>query len=80
MATPLPAPPVAPLTAADIESLVMSTARALGLPLAAEHRPGVLMFVGLAASMAERLMSAPLTPEDESGSVFVPIPPRGSQG
>jgi Protein of unknown function (DUF4089) len=67
------------MTPADIEALVTATARALRLPLAAEHRPGVITFVGLAASMAERVMSAPLTPEDESGSVFVPIAPRGPQ-
>jgi len=73
-------PGITPMSTAEIESLVAATSRTLGLELAAEYRTGVIAFVGLAASMAERVMSAPLTPEDESGSVFVPMPPRGPQG
>ena len=72
-------PAVTPMTPAEIEALVSTTARALGLPLAAEHRPGVVRYFGLAASLAERVMSTPLGPEDESGSVFVPVAPRGPQ-
>jgi hypothetical protein len=32
----------------------------------------------LAAAMAERLQVVSLTPADESGSVFVPVAPAGS--
>ncbi|MFT3954270.1 MAG: DUF4089 domain-containing protein [Piscinibacter sp.] len=65
------------LTPQQVEALVKASADAIGLPLAAEHRPGVIAFFTLAASLAERVMDQPLTPEDESGSVFVPVSPRG---
>ena len=45
----------------------------LALPISAEQRPGVLRYLQLAASMAPRVMDFPLTPAEESGSVFVPV-------
>ena len=65
------------LTPLQIEAVVQANAIALGLPIAAEHKPGVLGFLALAAGMAELVMAQPLDAEDESGSVFRPVAPRG---
>lgn len=61
-----------------IAAYVDAAAAALELRIAAEHKPGVVGFFALAAGMAERVMAEPLAPEDESGSVFRPVPPRGN--
>jgi hypothetical protein len=68
---------MATLTPQQVEAIVKANADALGLPIAAEHRPGVIAFFTLAAGMAERVMAQPLTHEEESGSVFRPVSPRG---
>lgn len=68
---------MATLTPQQVEAIVKANAEALGLPISAEHRPGVIAFFTLAAGMAERVMAQPLTHEDESGSVFRPVSPRG---
>ena len=60
-----------------LATYVESAAAALGLRLAGEHKPGVIGFFALAAAMAELVMAEPLAPEDESGSVFRPVEPRG---
>jgi hypothetical protein len=65
------------LTPQQIEAVVAANAAALGLTIAAEHRPGVLSFFALAAGMADLVMAQPLSVEDESGSVFKPVAPRG---
>ena len=65
------------MTPQQVEALVTANAAALDLRLAAEHKPGVLAFFTLAAGLAELVMSQPLGIEDESGSVFVPVAPRG---
>ena len=65
------------LTPQQVEAIVKANADALGLTISAEHRPGVVAFFTLAAGMAERVMAQPLTHEDESGSVFRPVSPRG---
>ncbi|WP_341892529.1 DUF4089 domain-containing protein [Variovorax sp. YR752] len=65
------------LTPQQVEAIVKANAEALGLPISAEHKPGVIAFFALAAGMAERVMAQPLTHEDESGSVFRPVSPRG---
>lgn len=65
------------MTPQQVEALVTANAAALELRLAAEHKPGVLAFFALAAGMAELVMGQPLGVEDESGSVFVPVAPRG---
>lgn len=57
------------------EAYVDAAAALIGLPIAAGHRPGVLSYFGIAASMAELVMSQPLTPHDEPATVFVPVSP-----
>ena len=59
----------------DIERHVDATAALIGLPLAPEHRPGVLSYFALAAKLAALVMDAPLTPTDEPAEVFVPVEP-----
>jgi hypothetical protein len=59
------------------EAYIDAAAEALGLKIAAQHRPGVLRFFALAASMAELVDALPLTAADESGSVFTPVAPEG---
>ena len=54
----------------DHSAYVDAAAATLGLKIAAEHRPGVLQFFALAASMAELVQGLPLEPHDESGNVF----------
>ncbi|MBX3603752.1 MAG: DUF4089 domain-containing protein [Piscinibacter sp.] len=65
------------LTPQQVEALVNANAAALELHLAAEHKPGVLAFFALAAGMADLVMGQKLGVEDESGSVFEPVAPRG---
>jgi hypothetical protein len=59
----------------EIESYVDAAAAALALPLAAEHRPGVLRYFALAAGMAELVMAQALRADDEPAPQFVPIGP-----
>lgn len=63
------------MRAETIEAYVDATAAALDLPLAPEHRPGVLHYFGLAAEMAELVNALPLTVQDEPAEAFVPISP-----
>jgi len=58
----------------DLETYVDAAAGLLGLPIDAERRPGVLMFMGLAAEMAAILEAAPLD-EDELAPLPVYLPP-----
>ena len=60
---------------ARIEACVDAMAAALALPLMPEHRPGVLMYFGLAAGLAETVMAQPLGMEDEPAPVFTPVLP-----
>jgi hypothetical protein len=59
----------------DCEAYVDAQSALLGLPIAPEHRPGVLRYLALVAAMAPRVMDFALTPADESGQVFVPVVP-----
>ncbi len=61
-----------------IEAHVDASAQLLELPITAEQRPGVLRYFGIAASLAELVMTHPLTLEDEPAAVFVPISPPTS--
>jgi hypothetical protein len=61
----------------DHSAYVDAAAATLGLKISAEQRPGVLQFFALAAGMAELLQGLPLQPHDESGNVFLPVPPQG---
>lgn len=62
------------------ERYVEAAARTLQLPIAATEREAVLRFFALAASMADTVMAVPLSPADESGSVFVPVSPVREEG
>jgi hypothetical protein len=61
----------------EIEAYVDAAAAALNLPLSAAHRPGVLHYFALAASMADLVAAHPLTNDDEPAEAFVPISPAG---
>ena len=63
------------MDAAQREAYVDAAAVALALPLAPEHRPGVLRYFGLAAEMAELVNGLPLAVHDEPAEAFVPIAP-----
>jgi len=63
------------LTPGQIEAAASSAAALLDLPLAPEHRPGVLRFYALAAEMAKVVLAVPLGLDDESGAVFSPVEP-----
>ena len=58
-----------------VEAYVDAAAAALDLPLAAEHRPGVLSYFTLAAELAESVLALPLGSADDPAPVFVPIGP-----
>ncbi len=60
------------------EAYVDAAAAALGLPIAAELKPGVVRYLQLAAGFAEQVMDFPLARDDEPAEVFVPVgvPPR----
>ena len=63
------------MTEDEIGAYVDATARALGLPLAPEHRPGVVRYFGLAAAFAAQLEAVPLARDDDAAPVFSPIAP-----
>jgi hypothetical protein len=56
-----------------VEPFVDAAADAVGLKIAAEHRPGVVRFVQLAAGLADQVMAFELATDDESASVFAPV-------
>jgi hypothetical protein len=58
----------------DPEAYVDPAAQAVGLTLHPDHRPGVVTYLALAATMAERVMSFPLGTEDEGANTFRPVP------
>jgi hypothetical protein len=62
----------------DHAAYIDAAAATLGLKLAAEHRPGVLKYFALAASMAELVQGLPLEPHDEPANVFRPVSPQGA--
>jgi hypothetical protein len=63
------------MTPAQIEAYVDAAAAVLQLPLSPEHRPGVLHYFALAASMAELVAAQPLTITDDPAEAFVPVSP-----
>ena len=67
------------MTDQELEAYVDAAAAALQLPIAPEHRPGVLHYFALAASMAELVNAHPLTVTDEPAPAFVPIAPAPSE-
>ena len=66
------------MTPQQIEAYVDAAAAALQLPLAPEHRPGVLQYFALASGLADVLMACPLGRDDEPAEVFVPISPKSA--
>ena len=63
------------LQSRHIEAYVDAVAAALDLPIAAEHRPGVLRYFELAAGLAAVVAAVPLTVADDPAPSFVPIGP-----
>ena len=64
-----------PGSALKVEAYVDAAAAALDLPIAAEHRPGVVQYLELAAAMAALVMVLPLGVDDEPAPVFTPLAP-----
>ena len=64
----------------DHAAYLNAAAATLGLTLTAEQRPGVARYFALAADMAVLVNGLPLTPADESGSVFQPVSPDLGEG
>jgi hypothetical protein len=60
------APPV------NLEPLVDQLAQLIGLPLAPEHRPGVLANFDRTATIAQMVMEFPLGDEVEVAPIFQP--------
>ncbi len=58
----------------DLEAYVDAQSALLGLTISPAQRPGVLRYMQLVAGMAPRVMGLALTPADESGCRFVPVP------
>ena len=63
----------------DHSVYIDAAAATLGLNLTQEQRRGVTLYFGLAASMAELVNGLPLDAADESGNVFVPVPPLAAE-
>ena len=64
----------------DHSTYIDAAAATLGLTITAEQRPGVTRYFALAADMAALVNGLPLTPADESGSVFQPVSPDRGEG
>lgn len=64
------------LTPSQIEAHVDATAAVLGLPIAPEHRAGVLGYFGLVSALAAVVHGLPLSPHDEPATVFTPVAPQ----
>jgi hypothetical protein len=54
------------------EAYVLAAAKALELPIAPEHLPGVVANLQRIAAIAEPLGATALTPEDELAPVWMP--------
>jgi hypothetical protein len=63
------------MTPAQIEAYVDATAALLELPLSPAHRPGVLQYFALAASLAEQVAAHPFSMADDPAEAFAPIAP-----
>ncbi len=68
------------MTPEEIVTYVDAASMALRLPLDPTHRPGVLRYFALAASMADWVEAHPLSTEDEPAAAFVPIAPAADAG
>jgi hypothetical protein len=63
------------MTPGEIEACVDATAAALDLKIAPVHRPGVLHYFALAASLAALVNAHDLGNADEPAAVFTPVSP-----
>lgn len=54
----------------DLKTYVDATAKMMALPIAPEHRPGVVQFFGIAKEMADLLDGADLDPHELA---FAPV-------
>jgi|SoiMethySBSTD1v2_1073268.scaffolds.fasta_scaffold1591672_2 hypothetical protein len=54
------------------EAYVLAAARALALPIAPEHLPGVLANLQRIEAIAEPLNATPLAPAEEAAPVWMP--------
>ena len=59
-------------TPEQLGAYVDETARRVGLPIAPEHRPGVIQFTAGLLAMAALVMEFPLPDDVEAGPVFRP--------
>ena len=66
----------------DLDAYMDATAALLRLPLAPEHRPGVLRYLQMVATQVPRVtdFAATLTAADESGNTFTPVAAAGDAG
>jgi len=68
------------MTPSQIEAYVDAASSMLDLKIDPAHRPGVLQFFALAASMAAIVEQVPLAPHDEAAVHFTPIGPPTAAG
>jgi len=59
-------------TPEELATYVDETAKRVGLPIAPEHRPGVIQFTGILLAHAALVLEFPLPDEVESAPVFRP--------
>jgi hypothetical protein len=59
-------------TPEDLGAYVDEAAKLIDLPIAAEHRPGVIQFVGVIMGAAAAVMEFPLPDDVEGAPVFEP--------
>jgi hypothetical protein len=55
-----------------LEAYLGASAAALALPIAPEHREGVLRYLALAAGFAAQVEAVPLAPHDEPAVNYLP--------
>jgi len=59
-------------TPEELGVYVDETAKRVGLPIAPEHRPGVIQFTGVLLASAALVMEVPLPDDVEAAPVFRP--------
>jgi len=59
-------------TPEELAVYVDETAKRVGLPIAPEHRPGVIQFTGVLLAAAALVMEVPLPDDVEPAPVFRP--------
>lgn len=64
----------------DADRYLDPAADAIGLPVAPAHRPGVVRYLQLAASMAALVTDFSLGRDDEAANVFLPVGPEDLPG